>query len=402
MPKRRLQDWLQSFIQYASFGEAPIKMYFWVGVSTIAGALRRRVWIDQKYFQWTPNMYVVLVAPPGIVSKSTTASVGMNLLKEINGIKFGPDVVTWQKLIEDMARSTEMVLDPTTGEYIPMSCLTISAGEFGTLLDPTDREMIDVLVSLWDGQKGVFQKSTKTSGSDAIENPWINIIACTTPAWIAGNFPEYMIGGGFTSRCIFVYAGKKRQFVAYPADVVPPEFDKFRDDLIHDLEIISTLVGEYHLSPEAKEWGEQWYYNHWSSKHKNLPPEQFGGYLARKQTHIHKLAMVIAAAQSDELIIHRKHLEFAAEMVDALEYDMPYVFDKIGRTQSTQVLNDLVEIVNSYHLISVRDLYRNLSRKCTWEDFQKILTSAVNAGFVTVEQHESSLIVKKASVRTPG
>ena len=228
-----------------------------------------------------------------------------------------------------------------------MSCVTIAASEFGTLLNPNDREMVDVLVSLWDGQPGAFKKSTKTSGSDTIENPWINIIACTTPAWIAGNFPEYMIGGGFTSRCIFVYAGKKRQFVAYPADHVPPEFMKLRSDLIHDLEMISTLVGEYELDNEAKSWGENWYQNHWRSKHKNLPPEQFGGYLARKQTHIHKLAMIVAAAQSSELVIRRAHLEFAAEMVDALEDDMPYVFDKIGRTQSTQVLNDLVEIITA-------------------------------------------------------
>lgn len=55
MTKRKLNDWLKSFIEYASIGEAPLKFYFWTGVSTIAGALRRRVWIDQKNFQWTPN-----------------------------------------------------------------------------------------------------------------------------------------------------------------------------------------------------------------------------------------------------------------------------------------------------------------------------------------------------------
>lgn len=397
MAQRKSKDWLQSFVQYAAYGEAPLKMYFWTGVSTIVGALRRRVWIDQKYFQWTPNMYIILVAPPGIVSKSTTASVGMNILKDIGGINFGPDVVTWQKLVEDMAKSTEMVLHPVTGEYLPMSCLTISASEFGTLLNPQDREMVDVLVSLWDGQPGAFKKSTKTSGNDSIENPWINIIACTTPAWIAGNFPEYMIGGGFTSRCIFVYAGKKRQYVAYPADHVPLEFAQLRSDLVHDLELISTLVGEYVIEQDAKAWGEQWYQNHWKSKHKNLPPEQFGGYLARKQTHIHKLAMVVAAAQSNELVIHRRHLEFSAEMVDALEADMPYVFDKIGRTQSTQVLNDLVEIIFAYHSISQQELYKNLSRKCTWNEFQEILTSAVNAGFVKVEQRGNELVVIKGT-----
>jgi hypothetical protein len=398
MASRKTKDWLQSFVQYASYGEAPLKMYFWVGISTLAGALRRRVWIDQKYFQWTPNFYVILVAPPGVVSKSTTASVGMNLLKDVSGVNFGPDVVTWQKLVEDMAKAKEMVLDNATGEYLPMSCVTIAASEFGTLLNPNDREMVDVLVSLWDGQPGAFKKSTKTSGNDVIENPWINIIACTTPAWIAGNFPEYMIGGGFTSRCVFVFAKQKRQFVAYPADHVPKEFMQLRSDLVHDLEVISTLVGEYSLDDEAKQWGEVWYSNHWNSKHRNLPPDQFGGYLARKQTHIHKLAMIIAASESDELVIHRRHLEFSAEMIDALEDDMPYVFDKIGRTQSTQVINDLVEIVRAYHSVAQQDLYRSLSRKCTWNEFNEILSSAIQAGFVKAVQKGDAMFIERKNI----
>jgi hypothetical protein len=302
-------------------------------------------------------------------------------------------VVTWQKLVEDMGKVKELILDPSTGEYLPMSCLTLTASEFGNLVKPTDTEMIDVLVHLWDGQKGTFKKGTKTSGNDSIENPWVNIIACTTPTWISANFPEYMIGGGFTSRCVFVYAGKKRQLVAYPADHVPAGFEALRADLLHDLELISTMVGEFEITAEAKEWGEQWYHNHWRSKHRNLPPEQFGGYLARKQTHIHKLAMILSAAQGHTLAISRAQLEFASEMVDSLENDMPYVFDKIGRTQQTQVLNDLTEIVAAYQRIPQQDLYRNLSRKCTWSEFTEVLSSAVNGGFVRVENHGGVLTV---------
>jgi len=201
-------------MEYSSFSEAPDKFHFWTAISTLAGALRRRVWIDQAYFQWTPNFYIIFVAPPGIVSKSTTLSIGMRLLRQIPGIHFGPDAVTWQALTESLANSTEEVdLTPgrTSGKFSmevnlqPMSCITIASSEFGTFLNPKDREMVDVLVSLWDGQLGVWEKRTKTSGSDIIANPWINIAACTTPAWIAGNFPDYMIGGGFTSRCVFVY-----------------------------------------------------------------------------------------------------------------------------------------------------------------------------------------------------
>ena len=393
MPQRKHKNWLQAFLQFASYGEAPTKMYFWVGVSTIAGALRRRVWIDQKYFQWVANSYVILVAPPGIVSKSTTASVGMNLLKEIPGITFGPDVVTWQKLVEDMSKAKELVFWPEKEAYLPMSCITLSSSEFGTFLNPNDREMVDVLVSLWDGQPGAFNKSTKTSGNDSIENPWINIIACTTPAWIAGNFPEYMIGGGFTSRCIFVYADKKRQSIAYPADHVPPQFLQQREDLIHDLEIISTLVGEYRLSPEATSWGEQWYENHWKTKHDHLPPDQFGGYLARKQTHIHKLSMILSASQSDDLIIERPTLELAASMIDALEEDMPKVFDKIGRNAMTKALSDLCEIIAAYGAIPRKELYRRLSRQVTWHDFGQLLQSAAEAGFVRLVQDGSDVLV---------
>ena len=393
MPARRTSDWIKSFVQFASYGEAPIKMYFWVAVATIAGALRRRVWIDQKYFQWVPNCYIILVAPPGIISKSTTANIGMSMLKEVPGITMGPDVVTWQKLVEDMAKSKELIYWPEKEAYLPMSCLTIASSEFGTLLNPADREMVDVLVSLWDGQPGAFSKSTKTSGSDQIENPWINIIACTTPSWIAGNFPEYMIGGGFTSRCIWVYGDKKRQTIAYPADHVPAEFKSQRDDLLHDLEIISTLVGEYTLSPAATSFGEQWYDEHWKKPHDHLPPDQFGGYLARKQTHIHKLAMILTASQSDELIIEQPTLELAAGMVDVLEESMPKVFDRIGRTTQTKVLGDLVDIVITCGRLSRKELFRRLSRFVTWQEFSNVLQSALEGGFVRQIQEGSDFII---------
>jgi hypothetical protein len=129
--------------------------------------------------------------------------------------------VTWQALVSAFAESTMSF--EYQGEFYPMSALTIESSEFGNLLNPQDTEMIDLLVSLWDSKQGAFHKKTKASGNDIVENPWINLIACTTPSWIAGNFPEYMIGGGFTSRCIFVYAEKKAQLVAYPSGNRPPE-----------------------------------------------------------------------------------------------------------------------------------------------------------------------------------
>lgn len=397
MSERKCKDWLKTFVQWGSVGEAPFHMLFWTGVSTVAGALRRKVWIDMRFFQWTPNFYIVLVAPPGVVSKSTTANIGMNLLREVNGIKFGPDVVTWQALVESLAKSTEAFPDPATGEFLAMSAITIASDEFGTFLNPQDREMVDVLVSLWDGKKGVFSKMTKTSGNDRIENPWVNIIACTTPSWISGNFPEYMIGGGFTSRCVFLYTETKRQLCAYPGLVSAPEYDQVKLDLIHDLEDISTMTGEYVLSNEAVTWGSEWYEQHWKTKPTNLNLDQFGGYLARKQTHIHKLAMVLAASESSELILHKHHIESASVMVTSLEETMPKVFAKIGQTDITRSAGSLVEIVTAAGQLPRSTLYRQMFRYTSAADFELALKGAIMAGHVEQVQHGNDLIIRSKS-----
>lgn len=392
--QRRLDDWLKTFMTYASFGEAPLKFYFWSGVSAIAGALRRRVWISQHNFQWTPNCYIILVAPPGVAAKSTTANVGMNLLREIPNINFGPNVVTWQKLVVDMAESKELVFWPEKEVYLPMSCITICSSELGTFLDPSNRDMVDVLVDLWDGQIGAFSKGTKGCGSDSIENPWINLIACVTPSWISTYMPESMIGGGFTSRCLFVYGSQKRQLIAYPAKHVPPDFHTTRDDLVHDLEMISTMIGEMTLSPEADAFGEQWYADHWSKKHPELPEEQFSGYLARKQTHIHKLAIILSASRSSELIVSLETLQTAISMIDALEQEMPRVFAKVGQSVVNQAMTDMLEIVAGARKIAKKELYRHLARRLTWFEFTNALQSAIEAGYVkqTVLNSEAFIV----------
>jgi hypothetical protein len=385
MSSRLLGNWLKEYIKFTASSEAPDKFHFWTGVSTIAGALRRRVWIDMGHFQWVPNFYIILVAPPGIVSKSTTLSIGMNMLKELEGIKFGPDVVTWQALIQSLASAHTLTLMPD-GTYIPMSCITIASSEFGNFLNPNDKEFVDVLVSLWDGQLGVWEKVTKTQGSDRIENPWINIAACTTPGWIAGNFPEYLIGGGFTSRCIFVYAQHKRRLVAYPSLELPPEFQEMRKKLIHDLEAISLLAGKFELAPNAIAWGTKWYEEHYRNKPQHLNNEKFAGYLARKQTHIHKLAMVLSAAQKDELVILESELKMAAEIVTALEADMPQVFELIGVQGQAKHSTTVLSFMRAYKQLSQNDLFKLCFNTMSWEEFQRALVANINSKYISATQ----------------
>lgn len=372
-------------------------MRFWVAVSTLAGALRRRVWIDQRYFCWYPNLYVILVAPPGIVSKSTTAEVGMDLLRQVPGIHFGPSVVTWQSLVKSFADAGEGFAVGETNHI--MSPLTISSSEFGNLLNPQDKDMVDMLVNLWDGKS--FVKATKMSGTDEVINPWINIIAATTPDWIAGSFPEYMVGGGFTSRCLFCYAEAKARYIPYPSLVTPANIETQKSNLIHDLEYIAVnIAGEYQLSPEAITWGSAWYERHYQVDSKAMDPSRFGGYISRKQTQAHKIAMVLAASRRDGLTIEREDLETAVEMLTDLEPDMHMVFDKIGMTKEAVQAQRLTALIHQRGRIPYTEVYtwmqRYFPQKTVIED---IISAGSAAGHYHIEGTGTYYIVAGPLVR---
>ncbi len=398
---RHHKDWISAFMAYAQWMESPRHMHFWTAVSTVAGALRRKVWFREAYYTWYPSFYIIIVAPPGVVSKSTTAGIGMNLLKKVPDINFGPDVVTMPALTQAFSRvGAGFEVD---GLIRVMSPLTIVASELGNLLNMQDAQMINLLIELWDGRDGVFKKDTKTAGSDEIVNAWINMIGCTTPSWIAGNIPEYMLEGGLASRCIFVYAEKKEKLVAYPSQHVPPEFLAMEADLVADLTHISqNIAGEYVLTREAKEWGNLWYEAH--NKHPStlLDRSRFGGYASRKQSHMHKLAIVLAASTSDRLVIEAEHLATADQMITDLEPDMAMVFAKIGRSEEAIYIEKLIELVHAKGRVSFMEAYRHVHAFFpSLRAFEDTLSGAIRAGYLLQMQAGTEMFITKGPAELP-
>jgi hypothetical protein len=398
---RNFPDWLNAYVNYAGFSEAPKKMHFWSGVSAVAGALRRRVWLDMGYFKWTPCFYILIVAPPGVVSKSTTAAIAIDLLRQVPGIKFGPQMVTWPALVKAFSDAREEF--EFEDAWHPMCAMTIESSELGNLLNPQDREMIDLLVTLWDSKTGALDKRTKTSGSDEIVNPWINMIACTTPAWIEGNFPEYVIGGGFTSRCLFVYAEKKEKLVAYPARTIPPELVTTKEMLLQDLEKIAMMTGPFQLDAEALDWGTAWYAAHNSAPPDHLADERFSGYLARKQTHMHKLAMILSAARSDAKIITLADLVTANQMLNDLEVDMPKVFARIGRSEQSIQAERFIKHVQQQGKMPYSAAYQFIHMHFPQhKDFEGMLVGAIRSGQLDlITTPQGNFICGKAPTATP-
>lgn len=386
---RRAGNWLESYLKFTEETEAPKLMHFWTGVVTLAGVMRRKVWMEFTHFQWFPNFYVILTARPGVVSKTTTMDIGMSLLKEVPGINFGPDVVTWQALVKRFSEICEMF--PYGEDFVPMSAMTLASGELGNLINFADRDMLNAYIALWDA-RAKFDKETKTSGSEAISGPWINMLGCTTPHWIAENVPQAAIGGGFTSRCIFVFAEKKERFIAYPDEVKrTAEHSALRQALIDDLLHISLeLVGPFELTDAARVWGRAWYEKLWAEADANATGDQIDGFIARKQTHIHKLAMVLSVAESDVLVIDERHLRLADMMVSATEKDLAKVFSRIGRTEESLHAERLLDFIKRYSPVSYEVAFRHVYALFpNFKDFSGILEGLIRSGQVKLDMSES-------------
>lgn len=387
MPRHH-EDFISSFVDYSSFGEAPSHVYWWVGAASVAGALRRKCYIDQYYFKWFPNIYLVLVAPPGVISKTTTANIGMKLLKQIPEIHFGPNVVTWPALVKHLSTCTEEF--EADGQTQVMSPLIISSSELGNLLNPQDKDMVDMLVTLWDGED--VHKMTKGNGTDVVPNPILNIVGCTTPSWIASSIPEYMLGGGLLSRCVFVFADAKERYNAYPGLHIPKDMTARAELLVEDLQDITNMSGEFSMTRKAVEWGEEWY--------KNLEQElasadrRLKDFIARKQVHIHKLAMIISASRSSDMVITENDLALALEKINELQLRMHEVFDSIGRSSDAVQADVLIDTILGQKKMTMEEAYRLVHSHYPKDtDFSAVLGGAIKAGYLAYATEEGVQII---------
>ena len=334
---RRHKHWIHDFVAKVSpKSEAPERYLYWAAVVTLSGAVRRRCYLDMGTFAWYPNWYCVLVGPPGLVKKSTTIDVATRILREVPGVVFGSDCATWQQFVQEVAQADDTFATGGTKEslldqeYIQSSAITFAISEFGTFFDPHDATMVNVLTEFWDGKDSPFRKATKTQGIDVINSPFVNLIAGTTPQWIADNFQRKFGGWGLSSRIIFLHASDVQQYIPYPDELWGDEIkswsDSFRDDLLE----VAQMEGPFTLDAEARAFTKPWYTELMQrikafSTNPNADP-WISYYLQRKWSHVHKLALVLSISQRSDYRIGLAELKEAIIRCDEVEGELSRIF----------------------------------------------------------------------------
>ena len=213
--------------------------------------------------------------------------------------------------------------------------------------------MYELLTSLFDAKKEL-SVGTMMRGREGTERPCVNMLAATTPEWIASHMPESAIGGGFASRVVFVYENVIRQKGLFWNKVMAnTNFEQQKVALVEDLNHIATqLSGEFKLTPEAMEYTEDWYQKfNPSGKNKKLQ-----GYYQRKPTHLLKLAQIYSVAYKDELLITKEDIDFGLNVLGLIEKTLPKVFEGVGKNTYSFEMEDLVSFLQNVDSIAESDL----------------------------------------------
>lgn len=349
----------------------------WVGISTIAAVLQRKCTLKWGTITFYPNMYVVLVGPAGKCRKGTAMGPASSMLKDL-GVKMAAEAITREALIRELKETTDTQADPLTGTIYMHSSLTIFSQELTVFLGYNNQQLMMDLTD-WFDCRDYWVYRTKHQGTDEIIGVFVNLIGATTPGLLQSTLPMNAIGGGLTSRMIFVYETKKDKSVATP--FLDANGLRLQKELKLDLERIMMLHGEFKVTREFLDKYVEWYTFFDGQQHR-LTDVRFASYYERKPTHLMKLTMIMNASRTSTMLIDVQDFDRALAILERTEKNMQYTFAGVGRADSSEVINDVIEYMSLYKKVSLARLMQAFYQDADHRDMQNIIKTMESMGII--------------------
>lgn len=352
---RLLKDWLTTYLEFTENTEPPKSYHTWVGLSCVAGALQRKCYMRWGHDLIYPNLYVVLIGPSGKCRKGTAMTLGREILADV-GVPITAESVTREQLIRAMAEASNSFVDRTSGRTHFHCSITCMSEELSVFLGQNDVKFLANLTD-WYDSRPEWKYETKGSGKDHLNGLCFNLLGATAPDWLTSILPQEAVGGGFTSRIVFVVEENKGKTVAEPS--LSEAEQELRETLVRDLEHIHAMTGEMRFTGESKRAYVEWYQKQEESIKAGNPPvtdPRFGGYCDRRATLIKKLCMALSASRSDKRIVSLEDFERARKLMEVTERKMPRVFGGMGQSPYAAITQRVIDYIQAHKLVKRSDL----------------------------------------------
>ena len=370
-------SWIYKYLKYTEGQESPTKFHLWSGISAIASALGRHVYMYRGYYMLYPNMYIVITAESARCRKSTSADIAVDdILQNADVMSILRDKMTTEFLCKELS------MNPGVNN----ECL-IYASELATFLGANafHSGLIPLLTNIFNCPARKDYK-TKESGIFSMENVCVNFLACTTLDWMSNNMPGDTIEGGFTGRVLFIVGEDPRLRNAWPT--VTTEQKKIRVDLITDIIRISQMHGQFEVTDEARDIYTKWYDRTIEPADIRLRP-----YEGRKGDHVLKIAMILSAAENipgvpHDKLIKGRHIRTALDILENAEKLMPLAFRGAAFSKNSKdidrVLRQLEKLGAHEKWIMHSILLKKNAHYLNKTEFKEVIDSLEDMGSIEI------------------
>ena len=367
-------SFLADYLRLHTHTEVPDLFALWCGLSCISAVLQRRVWLDMGTYTIYPNMFVVLVAQSGRCRKSTSIDIATGLLDRLDPrLNVLPNKTTAEAII---GRLKNKPGEPAVGY--------LAADELSTFLNRRsyDAGIAELLIPLYDC-KNRFEYETKIRGKETLEHVCLSILAGSTVEWIRNAIPPDAIGGGLTSRMIFVFVEKP------PPPVAITSFDETKihlmDKLPKELETIRLLSGAVTLTPEAWDYYSKEYNRFYDkSEFYNMPT--LSGYASRRSVHMLKLSILFAAPEAIGcIVVHPRHLDGAKTLLEQVERSMPKVLMLITANEKGHVIDLVLSLIGKNGGIKRADLIHAMAHRIDMIELDRMLETLTHSNQISTD-----------------
>lgn len=377
---------LEAFCKFTEGTEVPPVFAVWSGIALVSAVLGRDCFIDYDYYTIYPNLYVVLIGPSGVAKKSTPIKLITRIIKSVR-----PSVnILSQKMTPEGMIGALGGLYGKDGDtqVIPSAVGIVIVSELSTLIDKNSFKsgMIGILTDLYDAED--FEYLTRSRGRELVKNPCLSLIGGSTPHWIRECIPSVAIGGGFTSRIVFVYSKGSDQLVPRPK---MSDVNKQRQrDIEHDMNEISKMRGVFATSDDAGALYDKEYIA-FRRGSPLVADEGLGGYAGRRADILAKVAMVVSASRRDNRLITLDDMSVAIAFITKVEESMSKVMKAITSKEVGDIFEQIVRYIMRHKVVSRPDLIRRFRHKMTSAELNVMMQTLDEEGVVRVEVEGKSV-----------
>lgn len=382
-------DLIGLFMDYTSSAISPDLFRLWSGIALVAGACERRIWARAGSKQAFPNLYTLLVAPPGVgkqiidqVWEFWSETKAPN--SSIPAFRVCPQSITSAALVDELVRSKFTFL-PSAGAPVDYCSLLAASEEFQVLLPKYDTEFLGKLNSIYNNP--AVHKEARRWGKPpeiTVPFPQLNLLAGTQPGQMAMSFPEEAWSTGTTSRTIMIYSAEQSTKSLFDDSGFE---DSLRQVILGRLGQIAAMYGPMDIAPEGQVKINLMHFG------KGFPRPQHSKlehYSRRRGLHTIKLSIVSAISRGlrPPAMIEPLDVERAIHWLLEAETTMPDIFRAMVGRSDSQVLEELHLYMLGLYRVSngrpIREekLVQFLSERVPSDKIFKLVETAERAGLI--------------------